>query len=39
MELFTLGFASLTLTSVVYCFAGVFLGTLIGVLIIGVLCD
>ncbi|MCC4245239.1 tripartite tricarboxylate transporter permease [Stappia indica] len=32
MELFTLGFASLTLTSVVYCFAGVFLGTLIGVL-------
>ncbi|WP_186396486.1 MULTISPECIES: tripartite tricarboxylate transporter permease [unclassified Stappia] len=32
MELFTLGFASLTLTSVVYCFAGVFLGTLVGVL-------
>ncbi|WP_346897342.1 tripartite tricarboxylate transporter permease [uncultured Roseibium sp.] len=32
MELFTLGFATLTLTSVAYCFAGVFLGTLIGVL-------
>ena len=32
MELFSLGFASLTMASILYCFAGVFLGTLIGVL-------